>query len=104
MVHLTLAPYRLVCFGVSSSFCRSSFSNEDGMPYYAYYGLELLRIVNGIQNVVLRSVGLAMIMGVTGAFRAAEVMFGASLAPLVIGILFFVSYRKKNQQNKTKAL
>jgi len=91
IIHFALSPYRLLCQGVSSHFCADqSYSNEDGMPYYAHYGLELLAwIFDSSDNIVgssLRVVAFAIAFSLLGVCRLLEASLGAALAPLILSL------------------
>jgi hypothetical protein len=108
MAHIGLSPYRLVCSGISAKLCSESFSNADGMPYFVQFGLDLLSWALGL-NAVVKAFALTIILGVTGAFFAAETLFGASTAPLAIFTLagMYALVKKNNAAvgpNKVKSV
>lgn len=86
LLQLSLSPFRMLCQGVSSKFCDTSSYNEDGMPYYVQYGLEILRWVLG-GNFVTRAVGFAIVLLFLGFCQLAEGIFGSYYAPLAAFLL-----------------
>ena len=101
LAQLAFSPYRMLCKGISSKFCETSSYNEDGMPYYVQYGLEILRwVLHG--NFVKRMVGITVVVLFLGCCQLAEGIFGA-YAPLV-AFLFATFGASKLKTKKAKTL
>lgn len=83
-VHMGLSPMRLLCMGVSSSYCTTY--NEEGIPFYAALSIDLNLWANE-QGAAVQALAFTGIFLLTGASLAAETVFGPSLAPLAIFIL-----------------
>lgn len=80
-VHLGLSPFRLMCMGISSSFC--SDYNEDGIPSYPAFAIRLNEWAHS-QNVVVQSLVLLAVLLLTGVCMLLENTFGATWAPVVV--------------------
>ena len=81
-VHLMLSPFRMMCMGgVSSAACHSY--NENGMPHYIGYGLELAEWANQLP-LLLQGVLFAAFVFLARAFMLFEGLFGASYGPTMM--------------------
>lgn len=98
LIHMSLSPYRMLCSGVSARFCDTDNNGEDGMPHYVRYGLNLLHWVSD-SGIAVQFVAWPAIVAVSGSFWLLELLFGASMAPLMV-LLAAVAY---SAQKKTKA-
>lgn len=110
LIHMTLSPYRMVCAGISQHFCKPESYNDDGMPYYVEYGLGLLHWMNNSNDdsgssSILKALVFAAVIGLNGACWSLELLFGASLAPLMVFIatVAYIS-QLNNKKNKAKVL
>ena len=90
LIHMALSPLRLLCNGVSDTFCQAHFYNEDGMPFYAHYGLLLLNWLasnsnNNFWMIMAKCIAWAVVLVLTGACQLVEMTLGgAAVAPLVL--------------------
>ena len=100
LIQIALSPYRMLCKGVSSTYCDIRNYNEDGMPYYVQHGLEILRwVLSG--NIVTQVVGFAVVLLFLGCCQLAELLFGA-YAPLVACLVVtFGASKLKTKKTKT---
>lgn len=118
IIHFSLAPYRLLCYGISTKFCRQSFYHDNGMPVYVHYGLQLLSFlfdrthdsdssqqessIGWLMMIALRWIVFMVVFGFLGIFRTLEVFFGASNAPLVLLVLAIKLFSyNRNHSRKT---
>lgn len=100
LVHMALSPYRMVCSGISASFCGTNTYDEDGMPYFVHYGLRFLRWMKSCSAIV-QATTLAALVVSAGSLFAWEMIFGASMGPLMV-FLAAVAYTTYQKKNKTK--
>ena len=103
LIHVALAPYRLLCMGVSGAFGDSRHNLDNGMPFYVHYGLELLKWVLN-KNLAIRAVALSAIFILSGGCHLVESVFGASLVPLLLflaAIDHVIKRRNRNTKSKT---
>ena len=70
--HWWLAPYRMVCMGVSSSFCE----NKGGIVPWLQFGLGLAKFGEK-QYFVVQILGLAVVFFVLNVFMVAETPFSS---------------------------
>lgn len=105
LIHVTLSPYRMFCSGVASRFCETDYNNDNGMPLYVQFGLNLLRFVSD-SSIFVQAVAWPIILGVTGSFWAVELLCGPAIAPLVVllAALAYTSLQKQNNKAKGKSL
>jgi len=111
--HLGLAPFRLLCQGVSSSF-GTSFNEETGMPFYAHMSVSLTQWALHQQHFVVQALVFAVIVLLTGACWVVEATLGATWGPtilvLVAGLMavchkrVHVTVRISSNHNKTKTV
>ena len=80
-VHLGLAPFRLVCQGVSKSFCDSY--DDYGMPHYVRFAVDLNEFADS-QNPFIQCFILLVVVALCSMCSVLENVFGASWAPLVL--------------------
>ena len=83
-----LAPFRMLCMGVSSTFC--GIKNNDGMAFWVDWGMKLASFADK-QSLFVQIIMLAVILIISVPVYALEVVFGAAYAPLFImtGVIGF---------------
>jgi Hint module len=99
LVHMALSPYRLLCNGVSHTFCETRIYMDNGMPHYAHYGMQLLNWLLSSHWIITQWIGLSMIVLVTGTFQLLEMVFGASLTPLFVLLVATMYHRNKTSKS-----
>lgn len=100
LIHMALSPYRLLCSGVSRTFCDTRFYMDNGMPHYAHFGMQLLNWLLGSHWIITQWIGLSVIILVAGAFQLLELTVGASLAPLMVLLVAAIYHRHKTSKKK----
>jgi len=102
-IHAGLSPMRLLCMGISSSYC--STDNESGIPFYARLSIAVNEWINA-KPVMVQAVAFASVLVLIGSSAAVETVFGPSLAPLALlllgTIISLVIKKKKQQPSKPK--
>lgn len=102
LVHLTLAPMRVVCMGITDAPCR--LTNEEGIPLYIRWGIDVIQMAT--EGSIFASVFLFVIMfPLFLAFAVVEALFGASNAPLALfaaGVV--IKLFKSGSNKKAKAV
>ena len=96
LLHWWLSPYRMMCLGVSSSFCNGSFT-EQGILNYLNFGQELAKFGDTQPSFVQYLMGLPLLF-VFAVMNLWEMFFGASYAPtalLMTGAGLAYQMRKK---------
>jgi len=92
-IHMGLSPLRLLCMGVSSSFCDNAHDNEEGMPSYVNFALRLQKFIHS-ESGLLQLLALLFISAVTGSCLVAESLFGPIYAPttlLLLGLMYWLA-------------
>jgi len=98
LIHMTLSSYRMVCSGISASFCDTNTYGEDGMPHFVQYGLRFLHWIKSC-NVMVQAIASAALVVPAGFTFAWEMLFGASMGPLMafVAAVAYTTYRKNNK-------
>jgi hypothetical protein len=99
-VHMGLAPLRLLCMGVSGRMCAT---NAEGMPWYAAFSVSVNLWVNQ-QTTMVQLLSFSVIGILTGICLAAESVFGASRAPLVMLALALLVWKMVLRRKQKKAI
>lgn len=111
MHHMWMAPVRMLCFGVSSSFCEGTHT-EDGILQWLWNGKAALEYTESKGAVATVLIGFIAI-GSLVAINLVEFVFGAAFAPLALVLIAGLAIRRNkmaqqlNQPGsaiKTKAL
>ena len=79
-VHWMLAPFRLLCMGVSPSICNASL-DEHGIPHYISFGMALHKLVQK-QNSFVQMIFFGIVTMLCGICLLIETVFGASVGPI----------------------
>jgi hypothetical protein len=101
LLHWWLSPYRMMCLGVSSSFCNGSFT-EQGILNYLNMGQELAKFADNQPSFVQYLMGLPLVF-VFAVINLLEMLFGASYAPtalLMAGAGLAYQMRKKHVEQE----
>jgi hypothetical protein len=80
LFHMWMAPYRMVCMGVSAKLCQDDY-NQEGIIYWLAFGQGLAEIWEE-QCYLVQIVGVALVMFVLGICVGAEMIFGSQLGAL----------------------
>lgn len=80
-IHMAMSPLRMLCMGVSNSFCNTD--NEQGMPAYVHRGIALARFAEE-QNIVVQYLMALVAIVVFASSLFVENTFGAAMAPLAL--------------------
>jgi len=106
VIHMHLALYRMVCLGISSSFCDNATKDVTGKPLWVDWGMKLVDLAD--QQIVPVQVMMGIIyLLVVVPFYIMEVLFGSKFAPVVMFMAAFAAftwrkkYRKEDFQKKT---
>ncbi|CAB9529809.1 Protein hedgehog [Seminavis robusta] len=105
IIHWWLSPYRMICMGISSSFCTDNAHNEEGIMNWLLVGRQLALL--GEKQIVMVQVMVFAVplFTVFSIFNLVEFLFGAGLAPtmlaLTAGLVWFM-HRAKNSNMKKK--
>merc|ERR1711862_310519 len=83
--HMGMSPMRMLCMGVSSSFCE--VHDEDGLMPWVRLGQVLLEWGMGF-NVFIQALLCGLYVVVLAGFNVVELVFGATLSPLILATLF----------------
>jgi len=83
--HMGMSPMRMLCMGVSSSFCE--VHDEDGLMPWVRLGQVLLQWGMGF-NVFIQAFLCGLYIAVLAGFNVVELVFGATLSPLILATLF----------------
>ena len=81
--HLWMAPFRMLCMGVSSKFCVEHPHSEEGILEWLLTGQSLAKWANSQHMILQVPVGILTFVALIGAF-AVETIFGAAFAPLAL--------------------
>jgi hypothetical protein len=82
-VHLYLAPFRVVCMGISDKPCQ--IDSDKGMPNYISWGMDAINFVHNTSgSTFLQMIFLAFTVPLLLAFAVVEAIFGAALGPLAV--------------------
>ena len=102
-VHLYLAPFRMLCMGISSQLCGAV--DADGIPLYISYGMKLVHHI-GERNVFVQLVFLLVTFPIYLFFLAMEKLVGSAVAPLAIFTAAFLAMKgpKYLSLKKTKVV
>jgi Hint module len=100
-VHLTLAPFRVVCMGINDKPCH--VYDQGGMPFYVRWGIDLIQDVANGNQVLVKVPLLALILSVQAAFLGMEYLFGATVTPLIV-LFLAIFTRRRRAQAKTKTV
>ena len=100
LFHWWLAPYRMVCWGLSSKLCREDYGSNNIIHWlnlghrFAKYGEQ--------QAWWLQMIGASLVMGALLAFVAVETIFGskAIIAGLILTCIAFHFYLTKDRKKK----
>lgn len=107
LIHTALSPFRMLCMGMIPTIGHPSNNHSDnGMPYYAYYGMMFLEWIMN-QNIVVQTILLSSVLLVTGSFMIVENTFGPTMAPLImvtIGGYMFAQKRFAFNIQKVKTI
>ena len=116
LFHWWLAPYRMLCMGVSSKICQRNFnsnnennsSGEQGIIYWLQIGQQLAKFGEE-QHWIGQMVGLLLVLGLMSVFVIAEAVFGSRLG--LVGVFMmtavavkFYRYRFGQRQSNTNAV
>lgn len=99
MIHWYMAPYRMLCMGVSPNYCSNSNLNEEGILNWLLFGRDWASYADE-QNLFVRVV----IMGVPvylvfSLLNLVEVVFGPSLAPFFCLVAALICFRRRPSKN-----
>jgi Hint module len=109
LVHLWLAPYRMYCMGVKSSYCPGHVKNTDGdegIMGYLLMGKKVAEVALE-QNLFIQVVLGVLVFGTLLACHAVEMVTGPTRAPIAVLLLAvgLLQLRKASgRQEKKKAL
>jgi len=106
-IHIGMTPFRMLCMGVSSSFCDGYMI--DGKPFWVDWGIKLATFADH-QSLLVQLFILGAVFSLTLPLYGIEAVLGAKLAPLLClvgAVLYCVN--KKNalvaiRMEKKKAL
>lgn len=80
-IHMAMSPFRMFTMGVSSGLGNAY--NEEGIPLYAAYGMDLGKWADS-QNILVQLILMLACVSVAGAFMTMENTFGPTMAPIAI--------------------
>jgi len=84
-IHMGSSIFRMMCMGVSSSFCASH--DDDGLLWWAGYGMRLAEYLEET-SVFTQLIALVLALACAAPIFAMEVLFGARYAPLIMAAGF----------------
>jgi hypothetical protein len=93
LLHWWLAPYRMVCTGVSSNLCQNDY-NQDGIAYWLAAGKYIAQVGDG-WGLVFQLVGVAAFTLSMAAGVAFEALFGSCWGLLLLGLLIVTKSQMK---------
>lgn len=85
--HMSMSPMRMLCMGVSSSFCE--VHDEEGLMPWVRFGHILLHWGMGF-NVFVQAFLCGLYFLVLAGINIVELVFGATWSPLILATLFVV--------------
>ena len=92
--HLWMAPFRMLCMGVSSKFCVEHPRSEEGILDWLLTGQALAKWANNQSMIFQVPIGVLTFVALVGAF-AAETVFGAAFAPLALLAVVALAVRRR---------
>ena len=105
LLHWWLAPYRMMCMGISANFCTGSFT-EEGISNWLMYGKNFAEFAETQHAVVQYATGVVVFL-VFAAFVAVENILGSPLASMATGVATmaaFSFYKKMRRGDASDAM
>jgi Hint module len=82
MVHMWLAPIRMVCMGISSSLCKS-FDEETGLAHFVQLGFAVSQFIDR-QNLIVQILFLILYLLILAPFAVLEWIAGPQISIYVL--------------------
>ena len=106
LLHWWLAPYRMVCLGISSSLCRDDKDDREGIAYYLLLGRYVAQLGETFQSSWLQTTCVAIVamaMAILMMVEATLLTPLGSLTVVLLGIGLWFAFAKRSNNLRGKA-